>query len=113
MSTQEEASLNRKLKQLIPLMWAILAGAFGVGGWVASLEWRMRDNDKTKAAVSEIQLWKASTDGNRFTSQEGHSLANGLSEKIVFNDKRIQRTEDAIIVVKEALGRIEKKLDAQ
>jgi hypothetical protein len=54
MSSQQTTDLSNRLKSLdivVKLGWALLAGAFAMGVWVAAIQIAVNENTRTTAAV--------------------------------------------------------------
>jgi hypothetical protein len=54
MSSQQTSDLSNRLKSLdivVKLGWALLAGAFAMGVWVAAIQIAVNENTRTTAAV--------------------------------------------------------------
>ena len=117
MSDELAEDFEKRLKTLdiiIKLGFALLAGAFGLGVWVATLEWRqgvlMQDVDSHDKTLSEFNMWRAETNGSRFTSQDYVKASANLQEALINHDKRLTRTEDTMLRLEKAMDRIELKL---
>jgi len=82
------------LDKVVKIGWALLFGAFVIGGWVATLE------SRTQAASAAIEALEAH-----------HAKLNyeviGVHNQ---HDKRITRLEDALVLIAKSLDRIENKL---
>jgi hypothetical protein len=54
MSSQQTSDLSNRLKSLdiiVKLGWSLLAGAFAMGVWVATIQIAVNENTRTTAAV--------------------------------------------------------------
>jgi hypothetical protein len=109
------------LSKLVTLGWTLLTGAFILGVWVATLELRTETAGKNIESVNatakmnntliqEINLWRASTEANRWTIQQQTTSMLPIYDSMNAHDKRIQRLEDGQISISKALDRIENKL---
>lgn len=121
MSIQEERDIEKRLRQLIPVLWFLIVGAFGMGGWLATVEYRHRETDeiakKTRDEIGSFSLWKERTEASRFESKDGIKLQTTMNESVTAvnnlinqQDKRIQKLETANEYIQGSLARIENKL---
>lgn len=89
-------------------------GAIGGTVWVTTIEYRQQsisENQKEHhIQLREIHTWQTKTEANRFTSKDASEMMNNLMSAAATQDKRLQRVEDSNVVIKEALHRIETKL---
>jgi hypothetical protein len=110
------------LDRIIRLGWSLLAASFFIGVWVTTLELRAQNLNKVdmelmshvkteETAIENLQIWKASTDANRYTSQQANTSFNVINESINAEDKRIQRLEDYYQNILKSLDRMETKLE--
>jgi hypothetical protein len=85
----------------------------GIVGWYAASAAAEQKafNAKVNERVSALELESARNSGNRFTAAEWLAGKNVMDAALANQDKRITRTEDAIIVLKETLPRMEKTLN--
>lgn len=121
MSDDQQLEQFQKLGTLINVGKALIVGAFIMGGWVTTLEMRTSRTvsalekqtaivEKNAGKLTEIDLWRAETAGNRFTIND-YTRANTVTqEQLTQHDKRLTRTEDSLIRLELALGRVENKL---
>ena len=121
MSESNESKIEKQLKLLIPLGWALLVGAFGMGGWLATVEYRHRGTEKVaeenKVKVGQFEIWKASTEASRFNTKDGMGLQREFTQGFATiqdlanqQDRRIQKLESSNEFIKESLKRIETEL---
>lgn len=100
--------------RMVPLIWSLLAGAVGFGGWLATIEYRqsMSDvaNEHQDLKIETLSHWKERTDAKLFTAPEAAAVVSGIKDTLSNLDKRQQRTEDAMETVKDTLERIESRL---
>lgn len=68
-------------------------------------------NKQVDSRLGAIEINQAKAEAARFTAAEWLAAKNIIDASLANQDKRITRTEDAIIVLKETLPRMEKKLD--
>ena len=104
----------RSLKGIVPYVWILICGAFALGGWVATLEFRTQVQSgfisEHDSSLKHLELWRAETSANRFTSGDAAKLMTALTEVQVAQDKRIQRVEDSMARINVVLDKIEDKL---
>ena len=114
MSEERFQDLERLLSRLSNGIIGLLAGAFMLGIWVTTIEFRTRNISEEQAKDSsdnrELMNWKSEMSANRFTFQDYVRSSAPISESLSNNDKRIQRVEDAISQINKSLDRIEGKL---
>jgi hypothetical protein len=64
-----------------------------------------------ETSVHELQMWKAETQGNRFSSKDWTDAKHIIDSERNAHDRRITRLEEMIPPIKEGMLRIETKLD--
>ena len=105
----------KKLDLVVRFGIALLIGAFGLGVWVTTLEWRTGETSILSAsnqkAVDEMRIWKAETTANRFTLQDFMKANQLTTEQIAMMDKRTVRLEDNFTRIEKTLERIDMKLN--
>ncbi len=118
---EEYRGVLNGLKRVVPLLWFLLVGAFALGGWVTTLQVATNSNARetmsNSSAVRELALWKERTEANRFTQQDGVRISDTIAQinstqNQILNaqDKRLQRTEDAIAAIEKTLAKLESRL---
>lgn len=100
-----------KLEKLFPLIKWLIAGAFFLGTWVASLELRHQLYAEDHDRLDSLETWSIKTDADRYTVKEAMAINRTMTEVLNSHDKRIQRVEDAQLNIKTSLERIEGKLE--
>ena len=118
MSEQTAEQFVEELKRLdlvVKLGIALLVGAFGLGVWVATLEFRTGETEvianESARTIDEMRLWKAETISSRFTLQD-FMKANQLTvEQANIMDKRTAHLEDDFARIEKTLERIDAKLN--
>jgi hypothetical protein len=102
------------LKRLAPLIRWLLFGAFAIAVWVTTNDISIRKLNRLaeqhQIAIQENEVWRATTESSRYTSQEAAALNKVVLESFNAHDKRLQRLEDAGIQVQRSLDRIEQAL---
>lgn len=102
------------LATLAKLIKILLLSAFGIGVWVATLEWRQRtvevSTEKATTAIQDMFIWKERTEANRFDSKQGADLYNSLTQRSNIQDLKVQRLESGQDEIRRSLARIEEKL---
>lgn len=68
-------------------------------------------NDGIQKRVAQMELWKAETQGNRFTSTDWTTAKGNIDGSIQSLQVRIQRVEDAVVGINSSLTKIDAKLD--
>lgn len=105
----------KKLDLVIRLGVALLIGAFGLGVWVTTLEWRTGETSTLSAsnqkAIDEMRIWKAEATASRFTLQDFMKSNQLTTEQISLMDKRTVRLEDNFARIEKTLERIDIKLN--
>ena len=100
----------------------VFAPIFFFGGWCATLEWRThtileklgQDSVRiTDAAVksSAIEMWKASTEGSRWTAQDHAVYAAGVTKEVGLNQQRISVVEAGISSIKDGQASMTKQIE--
>lgn len=116
MMAQFESRL-KILDLVVKLGWALLFGAFCLGVWASTLEFRLQEvhaqADHTEANAEGLMMWKAETNGNRYTSTEASKDKSLMLEMINIQDKRLARVEDIVTRMDKSLERIEVKLQTK
>lgn len=107
---EQQLELESTIMKLIPWLRMLIIGAFGLGGWVATLEYRQHQRQGDSTRVAELEKWRERTDANRYTMIDASKLAESLSSTFNALDKRVTRNEDAVQRISSALNRIEEKL---
>lgn len=117
MSNGEEKTFVERLdtmSKLVTLIKVMLGGAFAVGLWVATLEYRHRTAEKhvgiNTEALRDIVLWKERTEANRFDAKAANELANNFSNRANAQDLRMQKIESGQDEMKRLLEKIDSKL---
>lgn len=91
-----------------------VGGAVSVAIWVTTIELRQQRlteaETEHRQQLQSINAWKIETSANRFTSKDASEMMNSLLSASAVQDKRLQRVEDSNTVIKEALQRIESKI---
>ena len=102
------------LKRLAPLIRWLLFGAFAIAVWVTTNDISIRKLNRLaeqhQHAIQENEIWRATSESSRYTSQEAAALNKVVLESFNAHDKRLQRLEDAGIQVQRSLDRIEQAL---
>jgi hypothetical protein len=102
------------LKRLAPLIRWLLFGAFAIAVWVTTNDISIRKlnrlAERHEHEIQENEVWRATTESSRYTSQEAAALNKVVLESFNAHDKRLQRLEDAGIQVQRSLDRIEQAL---
>ena len=105
----------KKLDLVIRLGIALLIGAFGLGVWVTTLEWRTGETSTLSAsnqrAIDEMRIWKAETTASRFTLADFMKSNQLTTEQISLMDKRTVRLEDNFTRIEKTLEQIDMKLN--
>ncbi len=57
MAIDHEDYLERKLKLVVGLVWAMTVGGFSIGGWATTVELRLRRNDDLERTVHKIDYY--------------------------------------------------------
>ena len=111
-----EAKL-RTLDKVVQLGIALIAGAFALGLWVATLEFRVQTVDSTSQRdsqrIGDILLWKAETASNRYTTSDAARDKAIMLDMVNIQDKRLARTEDGFARLEKAIDRIETKIGSK
>lgn len=87
---------------------ALIFGAFGLGGWVALIEFRQQADDSTRNKVEDLQMWR-----ERTLAQDVPNIISRISTSLTDQDKRLQRVEDKTDDINQTLDRIEASLTQQ
>jgi hypothetical protein len=102
------------LKRLAPLIRWLLFGAFAIAVWVTTNDISIRKLNRLaeqhQLAIQENEVWRATTESSRYTSEEAAALNKVVLESFNAHDKRLQRLEDAGTQVQRSLDRIEQAL---
>ena len=102
------------LKRLAPLIRWLLFGAFAIAVWVTTNDISIRKLNRLaeqhQLAIQENEIWRATSESSRYTSQEAAALNKVVLESFNAHDKRLQRLEDAGVQVQRSLDRIEQAL---
>ena len=108
-----ESKLN-SLNRIVVMGWTLLVAAFCLGVWVTNLQIQTNTNSKEVQGISltmkDIEIWKASTEGNRYTSKDANTSFAIVNDSLNGQDKRLQRVEDGYVNVIKSLDRIEARL---
>ena len=111
MSEEKMQELEKLLSRVVVVGWSLLVGAFALGVWVTTIEFRQRDATKVLEVVTSemksIELWKAGTAASFWSVQDHTKSMLPIQENMASQDKRIQRVEDAIMTMSKAIDRIE------
>lgn len=105
MSGEAEKTIESlsKLTKMLPWVRGIVLGAFAIGAWTSTLEWRSRsqaeEGAEAKDQISQLVRWRAGAEASAFSLREGNEL-----------DKRIARLEGEIGAVRSSLERIERAM---
>jgi hypothetical protein len=115
---QRNEDLLETVERFLP--WAkgifvtAVSGAVMIAIWVTTIEYRQQDfsegHKDHHEQLKQINAWQIKTEANRFTSKDASEMMNNLMSAAATQDKRLQRVEDSNVVIKEALHRIETKL---
>jgi hypothetical protein len=98
METEYQEDIH-KLAKLAPWLRALIVGAFIMGGWAATLEFRVQTHGEISRA-SQAELKQLSrVVATHYPLADGHSL-----------DRRISRLETQNEAIRESLARIEKAI---
>lgn len=104
----------KTLDIVVKLGCGLLAGAFALGVWAATLEWRAQKVEDVihhhSSDISSMVLWKAETNGSRYSSGDAARDRATTQEQMTLQDKRLTRVEDSVQSINKALDRIETKL---
>ncbi len=104
-------------ERMMKLLWALLIGAFLMGGWVTTIELRTQSTAKVvlthQTRISEIDLWKERAEANRWTIQQQTEAMKVISDTQNLTERRLQRLEDTIGNINKTLDRIESKLQSK
>ena len=113
-----------KWQKVIRAIWVLIIGAFALGGWVATLEYRQRNNDryigeidKITEVLSNFQTWRAGVDANSWSSRDQakyaqqatdahRTLVDQLQKQNHLQELRLQRLEDTQTRILETLSDI-------
>lgn len=102
------------ITKMVPLMRWLLIGACGVGAWTALIQyqvkWLMTSVEDQQKAVRHVELWRAETNGNRYTSADHNDYARIVQEYQANQDKRLTRLEDQFTTISESLKAIRDEL---
>lgn len=108
-------------KSKLEWVFRIVVSVTGTATMIAvlSIGWFLRDiyiqqkhfNRDVDERVRLLELHRAEVAIGKFTTSEWLTAKSVIDERASNLDKRITRTEDAVVGVREALGRIEAKLD--
>lgn len=108
-------------KSRLEWVFRIVVSVTGTATMIAvlSIGWFLRDiyiqqkhfNRDVDERVRLLELHRAEVAIGKFTTSEWLTAKSVIDERASNLDKRITRTEDAVVGVREALGRIEAKLD--
>jgi hypothetical protein len=113
-SQQENQGVASSIDRVIPYFKFLAIGAFLIGGWVSTLEFRQHassiQTDDHAQKIHSMELWKTETAANRFTSKDASEMMNTLMTAVATQDKRLQRVEDSSIFIKETLHKMEQKM---
>lgn len=105
MSDETEREVSHHLERvgkLLPWVRVLVLGAFAMGAWAATLEWRVQNHDAISRKVDE-EIRKLSRDASSaYGLRDGHAL-----------DTRIARLEVQGDAIRESLLRIEKTLNTR
>jgi len=102
--------LAQRWRTATKAIWVLIAGAFGVGGWVASLEFRQQEDDKTREEVVTLKEWKIETAASRWTIQDQSKFSQQIAEQNRLSELRLQRLEDTQTRVLDTLDDIKNSL---
>jgi len=91
-----------RLAKLGPWIRVLVVGAFGIGAWSATLEYRMQQQDVFKREVAQEIRSIMSHSSGTFPLRDGHAL-----------DNRIARLEVQIEAIRESQIRIEKEFSSR
>lgn len=86
----------------------LITGAFALGGWTATLEWRQRNADTMAGKVESLERWKERSEAIKIPE-----TITDISKSLTEQDKRLQRVEDKVGGINETLHRIESSLIRQ
>ena len=103
-------STEEQLLKLVPLVRWLIVGAVGMGAWVATIELRAAIVPEHEHRLNQMDVWRAETLANRYTSAEANRLQTTLAEALANHDKRISRNEDTLAMIKDVLVRLERKI---
>ena len=109
------------LTKLANLIKILIVSAFGIGAWVATLEYRQREADayskkvdaeilKNETQIASFNLWKERTEANRFDTKMAAELANTLNTRANIQELKTQKLEIGQQEIQKSLSRIESKL---
>lgn len=90
----------------------VAVGLAVIGYFVRDIHLSQRNfNEKIDRRVSRLELDAAATSGTRFTSGDWTTAKASIDERAASLDKRVTRTEDAVLAIKDTLTRMDAKLD--
>jgi hypothetical protein len=105
MSEATEQALNTKLDRIgkiLPWMRILVVGAFAIGGWAATLEWRVQNHEGVSRAIEAEMKELGRAAVGTYPRESGHAL-----------DTRIARLEAQNEAIRDSLLRIEKSLNTR
>jgi hypothetical protein len=109
-------SMTKFNNQQFEWVWrGILAIALMICGYFVRDVYQKQEafNQRIDLRVQTLENFRATTDGNRFTSTDWITAKSVLDERDVNMDKRITRVEDAIPEIKITLKEIKELLNKQ
>ena len=86
----------------------LITGAFALGTWATTLEWRQRTAEGIAIKVESLERWKERSEAIKVPETIGD-----ISKSLTEQDKRLQRVEDKVGDINETLDRIESSLIRQ
>jgi hypothetical protein len=127
MSDENYADLESKLKVLdlvVKLGWGLIAGAFAIGVWVATLEIRqsgfsgfLHEHDLSirnhGTELNRVSIWQAGMEGTKYTASDASRDRQSMQQQLTEHDKRLTRIEDSTNSISKGVERIEQKLQTK
>lgn len=98
---------------VISFLLIVLTGLVGVAAYFAKgqVEEIKQFNREVDNRVATLERENEVSKATAFTINQWMTAKNLLDSNLATQDKRIQRTEDAVVAIKEYLPRMEQKLD--
>tara|TARA_R110000796_G_C14571530_1_gene435813 strand:- start:45977 stop:46396 length:420 start_codon:yes stop_codon:yes gene_type:complete len=104
---------HEDMSRLIKMGWWLLAGAFALGIWVATIQiqqLQVPENEHAIIAVNAeldaMERWKIEVDATRYTQNDRHTDDRAETARQLLQEKRLQRLEDTQARIEETLDEI-------